>query len=787
MRRFGLVAALLLLLVFAHSQSLAAASAGAQAPAPQAASSPVLRGTVLDATRAPIVGARVTATSEQGGPPLETRTDGRGGFALTLPSGNYTVRIAASGFAPAAQVVRMADLGPDPREFVLQLAFRQDTVTVTAPTDYQVPAIRTATRTPTPLRDVPQAVTVVTDQLIKDQLMLSLGDVVRYVPGAAAHQGENNRDEVILRGNNSSANFFVDGVRDDVQYYRDLYNLEQVEVLKGPNALIFGRGGAGGVVNRVTKAAEFGAFRRAVFQGGTFGHKRVSTDLDTAFSSTVAVRFNAVYENSDSFRSHVGLERYGASPTLTFAPSQQTTVTVGYEYWHDARVADRGVSSFQGRPVDVAVSTFYGDPANSHVKADVNLTNATIEHRVGRLTIRNHTLFGAYDRGYQNFVPGVVNADASQVTLTSYNNTTRRHNLFNQTDVTYSASTGAVRHTLLAGAEAGQQLTDNFRNTGFFNNATTSVLVPFEAPTVSVPVTFRQSATDADNHLRTLVAAAYAQDQIALSTRVQVVAGLRVDRFNLRYRDNRSGTTLERVDDLVSPRAGLVIKPIEPLSLYGSYSVSYLPSSGDQFSSLTTITQQVEPEKFSNYEVGAKWDPAPGLSVTTAGYRLDRTNTRATDPDDPTRIVQTGSQRTNGYELGLNGRITAAWSVAGGYAFQSAHVTSATTAAKAGATVGQVPRHTLSLWNRYQVRPKFAAGLGVLYRSDMFATIADTVTIPGYVRADAAVYWSLTRTMRLQVNVENLFDRRYFLNADSDTNISPGSPRAIRVALMTTF
>jgi catecholate siderophore receptor len=311
--------------------------------------------------------------------------------------------------------------------------------------------------------------------------------------------------------------------------------------------------------------------------------------------------------------------------------------------------------------------------------------------------------------------------------------------------------------------------------------------VPFEAPIITTPVTFRQSATDADNHLRTVVAATYAQDQIQLSPQVQVVAGLRFDRFDLTYDNNRNGDTLRRPDNLVSPRAGIVFKPMPALSLYSSYSVSYLPSSGDQFSSLTVISQQVEPEKFRNYEVGAKWDAVPALSLTTAVYRLDRTNTRASDPNDPTRIVQTGSQRTKGYELGLNGRLTRAWDVAGGYAHQDAFVRSATTAAQPGAQVGQVPHHTISLWNHYRFHPRFAAGLGVLYRSDMFATIDNTVTLPGYARADVAVFYMLTNHVRVQANVENAFNKRYYVNADSNTNISPGFPRTLRVGLTTTF
>jgi catecholate siderophore receptor len=371
--------------------------------------------------------------------------------------------------------------------------------------------------------------------------------------------------------------------------------------------------------------------------------------------------------------------------------------------------------------------------------------------------------------------------------MTAYNNATKRTNVFNQTDAIYAVKTGRISHTLVGGVEFGSQMTDNFRNTGFFNNSTTSIVIPIANTMITTPVTFRQSATDADNHLRTNTAAAYTQDQIQLSRAVQVVAGVRYDYFNLTYHDNRSGLELSRPDNLVSPRAALVYKPIEPVSIYGSYTMSYLPSSGDQFSSLTTVTQQVKPEQFTNYEVGAKWDARANLSVTTAMYRLDRTNTRSTDPNDPTRIIQTGSQRTNGYEVGVNGYVATRWQIAGGYAYQNAYISSATTSAALGAIVGQVPHHQFSLWNRYQFAPRIGAGVGLISRSDMFAAIDDTVTLPSYLRADAAVFFALTDRLRLQMNIENLFDAKYYINADSNTNISPGSPRAVRVALTTRF
>ena len=223
------------------------------------------------------------------------------------------------------------------------------------------------------------------------------------------------------------------------------------------------------------------------------------------------------------------------------------------------------------------------------------------------------------------------------------------------------------------------------------------------------------------------------------------------------------------------------------LSLYGSYSVSYLPSSGDQFSSLTTITLQVEPEKFTNYEVGAKWDIRRNLSLTSALFRLERTNTRSVDPNNPTAIIQTGSQRTNGFELGLTGNLTRAWSISGGYTHQGAFITSATVSAAAGKHVGQVPHDSYSFWNKYQLLPRLGVGLGLISRTDMFVAVDNTVVLPGYTRADAAMFYSFGEHWRVQGNIENLFNKRYFSNADSNTNISPGPPLGIRVGVIARF
>lgn len=748
---------------------------------------PQLRGRILDPNRELVAGATVRVQARQLS--ISMVTDQNGEFSFALAPGAYTLKVDGVGFAQATRQVNLTQAKPEFVEIVLSLAESTVTVTIVAADSvgYRTEAISSATKTLTPLRDIPQSISVVTKEQINEQAMESIADVVNYVPGITSHQGENNRDQLVIRGNSTSADFFLNGARDDVQYYRDLYNLERVEVLKGPNALIFGRGGGGGVINRVTKDARFSSFREIAFQAGSFNNKRLTVDFDQPLSKKIAFRVNGLYENSGSFRRFVKLERYGINPTVTFAPGTQTRITLAFEHFHDGRVADRGIPSFQGKPAEVPIATYFGNPGDAHIRARVDLFSAAIQHQAGRLNISNRTQVGDYDRGYQNFVPGAVNAARTEVALSAYNNATKRRNIFNQTDLIYIVSTGRIKHTFLGGAETGRQLTDNFRNTGFFNNTATSVLVSYDNPVIGTPVTFRQNPTDPNNHLRTTLGASYVQDQVELSRQLQFMAGLRFDYFDLKFHNNRNAENLRRIDRLVSPRAGFVIKPILPLSIYATYSVSYLPSSGDQFSSLTTITQQVKPEKFSNYELGVKWDVRDNLALTAAVYRQDRTNTRATDPNDPTRILQTGSQRTNGLEVGLNGSLTRSWSVAGGYAYQDAFIASATIAARAGARVAQVPRHTLSLWNKYQALPRLGFGLGIVHRSDMFAAIDNTVTLPGYLKLDAAVYFRLSEKLRLQSHFENLLNRKYYLNADGNNNISPGSPMRVRLTLITRF
>jgi catecholate siderophore receptor len=268
---------------------------------------------------------------------------------------------------------------------------------------------------------------------------------------------------------------------------------------------------------------------------------------------------------------------------------------------------------------------------------------------------------------------------------------------------------------------------------------------------------------------------------------VQAVVGLRFDSFNVDLLNNRSGASFSSHDGLVSPRAGLIYKPIAPVSIYTSYSLAYVPRAGDQLSSLSLSNQALDPEVFRNYEIGAKWD-VRALALTVATYRLDRGNVAVADPADPTRSILVDAQRTTGVEAGVDGRVTKWWTMAGGYAFQQGEITRSISATvPAGSVLAQVPRHSVSLWNKYDLPANVGAGIGVIYRGEVFAAADNLVTLPAFTRVDSALFWNATAKVRAQVNVENVFNAGYFASAHNNSNILPGAPRAVKLSVSTRF
>lgn len=653
---------------------------------------------------------------------------------------------------------------------------------------YGADATRTATRTDTPLRDVPQAVTIVTERQIDDQALRSIGDVLRTVPGTMIGQGEGHRDQVTIRGNNSTADFFVDGLRDDIQYYRPLYNLQRVEVLRGPNAMIFGRGGGGGVINRVTKVPLFEPSLGGSLSIDSFGTWYVDADLNQPLSQQIAGRLNAVYEDFGNHRDAYDGRLIAVNPALRFLPGEDTGIGLSYEYVDDERVVDRGVPSEAGRPLAGFRDTFFGVRGVNEMDFTGHIVRGTVEHRfTPDLTIVSRLLYADYDKAYRNAfaaTPVTLAGGVRQVGIEAYFDAFQRDNLFSQTDLVWEVSTGAIRHTLLAGIEYGDQDSANQRLNGFFDSGVptsqggrrTNVVL---ADSIIVPpITFRAGTGQRSTVSDAEVLAFYAQDQLEIGP-VEIVAGLRYDRFELDVADLFGNTAFARTDNLWSPRLGLIVHPIEEVSLYASYSRSYLPQSGDQFNSLDPSLAALAPERFDNYEIGAKWQPRQNLLLSVAAYRLDRANTRAAGPN-PGQVVLTGEQRSRGLEVELAGDLRPGWQLSFGYALQDAEIRRTTTAAPAGREVPQVPRHQLSLWSRYDFSPRLGAGIGIHHQSRSFASISNAVVLPSYTRVDAALYFRITEGIEAQLNVENLLDETYFPTAHNDNNITTGAPITAR-------
>lgn len=671
-------------------------------------------------------------------------------------------------------------------------------------TSYAVDSSLSAMKTNTPLIDTPQSVTVVSLKQIADQGALSIGDAIRYVPGVFSAQGEGNRETLVLRGNATTGDFFVDGVRDDVQTYRDLYNIDRLEIFKGPNAMIFGRGGIGGVVNRVTRVAGWDPVNTVRAELGSDAHARVSFDAGSVLNARLAVRLTGVHQDSESYRDDVEFRRWGLNPTAAIRVGANTELQLGYEHFEDDRTADRGVPSrFQvgggvARPLETPPGQFFGDPANSPSWTDTDAGTLLVDHRINdRVSIRSRTRYAAYDKFYQNVFPGAVDSTETTVSLSAYYNATERRNLINQTDVNAAFETGRLQHVLLLGAEFGRQETDNVRFEGRFAGGAASLSVPIAASNVRVPLTFVQTASSGDNQGVARVAAVYMQDQIEFSPAFQLVLGVRYEDFRTEVTDRRTvgfppgqQRDIEVTDTLWSPRVGLIYKPARNASLYASYSRTYQPRGGDQLTSLTLSNRNLAPEGFENYEVGAKWEVVPSFTLGAAVYQLDRDNVLAlSDPNNGgSPLVPIGRQRTRGLELSAAGELTDRLGVVAAYSHtEGTSLDAVSGTVRAGNVLANLPEQSASLWTRYDAAERLGFGLGIVHQGDRFASIDNLVVLPAYTRVDAAVYYDVTERVSVQINVENLFDERYFQFAHNNNNITPGSPTAVRVGVTARF
>lgn len=655
-----------------------------------------------------------------------------------------------------------------------------------------------AVKTPTPVIDIPQSLSIISSEQIADQAFTNLGDVLRYTPGLSISQGEGHRDAINIRGNQSTADFFIDGLRDDVQYYRPFYNLERIEILRGSNALLFGRGGGGGVINRVTKRPVFDeSFTGFSASVDTFGAHNVAGDVNYALGDGAGLRLNAFYEGLNNHRDFYDGERFAINPTFAWEATPQTDVLISYEYVDDDRIVDRGVPS-RNVPGDPNVpltgfdETFFGSPEENFTTLQAHILRTRIDHEFSTALRGNVTVqYADYDKAYQNLYASdevfVIDGAFDEVELDGYRDTTDRRNLIIQANLVGEFEMGPFSHTLLGGVEFGDQQTANARADNVFAvNGDDQLTIPFTDPLAIPSFSFSDVSRDRESDVQFV--SVYLQDQIDVASWLKLVAGVRYDRFDIEVEDFIAADTFSRMDEEFTPRLGAIVKPMPNLSAYFSYSKTFLPQSGDQFLTLNLNSESTRPQSFVNTELGVKWDIRPDLSLTAAVFDLDRESFSSVDPQDPAQTIIIDGSQTQGFELQLTGALTDIWQVSAGYSYLDGEVVSVDeNDAFLGNRTRQTPEHMFSIWNDVQVSEKFGIGAGLTYQDSYFIVEDNSVEAPSFVRLDAALFYQVSDNLRAQVNLENLLDEDYFPDAHSNNNISTGAPLNARFTLSGRF
>jgi len=655
---------------------------------------------------------------------------------------------------------------------------------------YNAAKSSSATKTDAPLRDIPQTVNVIPQTLLRDQGVRSINDALKAVPGVGMSHGDGQRDQVTIRGFSAIADQFIDGIRDDALYFRDLSNIEQLEVVKGPAAVLYGRGSSGGLINRVTKKPGVDISEVAL-QVGSWAQKRGEFDLGRNLAdSGVAFRVTGAVEDANSYRDQQFLERQALAPSVQFKLGAATTLLLQAEYLHDKRVTDFGIPSYQGRVVDVAPGTYYGAANardNDFSEARVKAAGFVLEHAFsGTLKLRNALRYYDYTLNRNNTLVGSVNEAAKTASLTRGNVFRAEDGYFNQTELVQKAELAGMQHQILYGVEFGQQ-DKEVLNRSQANVATVSLFNPV-AP--AVPFT-AGGAPGANNLSKFDVSSAYVQDQVTLAANWKALAGVRYDRFEQKTIERRvNQPNLARTDSTWSPRAGLVYQPDAQQSYYASFSKSYQPS-GETFA-LAANNAEMAPEQTQNKELGAKFDLLGGrASLTAAVFRLQRDHIKATDPAT-NKIIPMGTQRTDGLELTFAGDLGQGWQAWSGYSWLDATMIASIAKDDGQFVQGKratlTPRHSVNVWLSKAFNSNWGAGAGLNYVGERFANPGNTVSLAGYTTVDAMAYYR-AKAVEVQLNVMNLLDREYIVAGHGSSKFLslPGAPRSAQLTLRYRF
>ncbi|MGL4470119.1 MAG: TonB-dependent receptor [Aeromonas hydrophila] len=635
--------------------------------------------------------------------------------------------------------------------------------------------VATATRTNTPAKLVPQAIDSVKASELTAFGQPTLSEALTGIPGVNA-SGDTRFDGVNIRGFSASNDFYLDGFRDDMQYTRDLGNTERVEVLKGPAAVLYGRGSTGGIVNRVSKKPQKGLESSVSAQVGSFDSRRLAADLNGEAGEQVQVRLNLAQEDKESFRNGVTSKRTLLAPSVNWEISDKLNWLLQYERNEHDRTPDRGIPGVNGRPADVPKEYVYSDTRRDFIDDVAQSTRSRLTWDINdQWQLRQQLGYTSLDSQFDNTYVTSVKGD--QVTRARWQQDLKANSLISNTEAEGQLQTGPIEHRLLVGFEQNWQE----RTPKLYQNATAipagNLYDPGSLPTYDGAM---KLSSDANHKVRGY--GLYVQDQLSLGD-WHLLAGLRRDDFTVTSRRNDLNKEETVSVTSLSPRLGLVWNPIEEHAFYASYSKTFTPVGGE----LIGITpgdknNNLDPQHTRLYEGGVKSDWLDGrLATTLSIYRLEMYNKRSKDPLDPTKVILTGLQRTEGIELSARAQLTDELYLRGGIAIQDAEQVKAD-ADLQGKRPMNVSRQNGELFAGYQSGKQGWFGeTGVTAVGDRFADNANTTTLPGYARFDArAGYrWQQWET---QLSVENLTDHDYFVSATSASQIMPGTPRQLHLS-----
>ncbi|ELX09807.1 TonB-dependent siderophore receptor [Janthinobacterium sp. HH01] len=629
------------------------------------------------------------------------------------------------------------------------------------------------------LLDAPQSVSIVTQENLRNRAALTSKDALDYVSSVVAGQGEGRRDEFYIRGFYSLRDTSLDGVRDDTLYSRDLATVEKIEVIKGAAAALYGRGSAGGLINRVSKQPRAKQETEVSATVASDNERRVSVDAGGALGGGINGRLIAVYDTGDSYRDVVEHTRKLLAPSLKFVLSPATSLLLQAEVQREDRTPDRGVPSLAGRPVDVSPSTYYGERYD-YTRTDSDMAKARLEHRFNdRLKLENTFQYSRTELEGVNTRNRRVNADNTVSRQITYFPQTQR-NLINQTELAYTLD----RHALLVGLELSDQKRDVV-------TAQTGIALPVNlyAPQHVLPApNLSTLPVSLNNAFTAKTQALYLQDQISIAPQWKALAGVRFDRFQQEQDNRLTKVFSERTDNVVSPRAGLVYQPLDGQSWYLNLSRSSQPGGGDLLYTGSTPLSQVKPLQTDLQEVGYKQEWLGGrFSTTAALFRIEQRNQLTLDPSDPAglRQLQVGQQRNQGVELELQGALWQGGRLNAAYTYNDARIV-ASNDIPSGNRAEMTPRHRASLWVDQELGGAWSAGLGVLLSGDQFALSDNAVRLPGYGRVDAAIgYRGKQYEVRFKLN--NVGNARFYESAINNVQIQPGASRNASVTLTSRF